>query len=825
MSSIGISIVQQSPPPGSSPRTLAFGGNVSIRGQAKRIFNNATIQVSIGGTIVNLSIAFNTTQWSCAAEPPGGIPRNQTISVTADATAVFDVIIVAGEPGDQEVVSGSASMTALTVGPPTGPLLNITPIASPIVTDDLPKTIRFSGTATGIDAPMSLVQYMADGGTSQSFPSVHNDANNYGNWSVTLPVPPGVHSLMFRGMDRFGTTNQGGDLHQTVELRRATAVPDGPKTLGGAATTASITSWTRLEPQSNGADLGVSSRARVFDPLWMLARQWQMGEFQAEDAGSPVQVRVRATNAKLTRCQIGAIPTGTVQAPAYDPARTPLEPLVERRRMRAADDKDPRMLVFAIDAGLHFLRMLELVSPSKNYRATFIARLAFQRPVPPPDVTFDDATDRYIRSMVGRAPDGRILAALLRTVGPAQFVLDPTMKLALADQLKVEDVAARWLAWYDSLYSEPADAKEDAWNPSRLEYSLSVGAHLPGTVAEDLTLSAAELGNGGISWSSFDRNMTAKLGTSADQASTPIVIAAVPAPINFPGAPAPRFWEMEDASIAYGLVPVGPTDIAHLLMIEYASSYGNDWFVVPAPLPVGSITRVDSLVVTDTFGVRSLLRPIGDPALPAPNFSMWQNSDPDPQNARHVMTNHFFLAPTLNRSFDGAPTEEVQFLRDEMANVAWAIERSIESPIERATQRYEAADAAVTDPAPSATSDLPRYLLSSTVPPNWIPLMPVQPTASDPKQSLLRKGKVLQPDGSGVVHGAQGELLNTVPNLLLYDEEVPREGVRITRQRRTSRWTDGSTWVWTSLRNQVGSGEGSSALQFDQVLERSAPQA
>ena len=46
---------------------------------------------------------------------------------------------------------------------------------------------------------------------------------------------------------------------------------------------------------------------------------------------------------------------------------------------------------------------------------------------------------------------------------------------------------------------------------------------------------------------------------------------------------------MEDARLAYGLVPVGPTDLAHLMMIEYASSYGNDWFVVPLTLPVGSI--------------------------------------------------------------------------------------------------------------------------------------------------------------------------------------------------------------------------------------------
>jgi hypothetical protein len=53
---------------------------------------------------------------------------------------------------------------------------------------------------------------------------------------------------------------------------------------------------------------------------------------------------------------------------------------------------------------------------------------------------------------------------------------------------------------------------------------------------------------------------------------------------------------------------------------------------------------------------------------------------------------------------------------------------------------------------------------------------------------------------------------------LLYDEEVPRDGVRLTRQRRMTRWTDGSTWVWTSFRNDVGRGEGSSGLQFDQVV-------
>ena len=66
--------------------------------------------------------------------------------------------------------------------------------------------------------------------------------------------------------------------------------------------------------------------------------------------------------------------------------------------------------------------------------------------------------------------------------------------------------------------------------------------------------------------------------------------------MNFPGIPAPRFWEMEDARLAYGLLPGGPTDLAQLLMIGDVSSYGNDWFVVPLTLPVGSVTRVESLV-------------------------------------------------------------------------------------------------------------------------------------------------------------------------------------------------------------------------------------
>lgn len=41
-------------------------------------------------------------------------------------------------------------------------------------------------------------------------------------------------------------------------------------------------------------DIDTSLEARTKDPLWFLARQWQMGEFEAENGGLPMQVHVSA---------------------------------------------------------------------------------------------------------------------------------------------------------------------------------------------------------------------------------------------------------------------------------------------------------------------------------------------------------------------------------------------------------------------------------------------------------------------------------------------------------------------------------------------------
>ena len=77
----------------------------------------------------------------------------------------------------------------------------------------------------------------------------------------------------------------------------------------------SITFWTRIEPFSRLEDIDEGLQAATHDPLWLLTRQWQTGEFVAEDAGTPVQARLRhralAARALPCRCereQSGAVP-------------------------------------------------------------------------------------------------------------------------------------------------------------------------------------------------------------------------------------------------------------------------------------------------------------------------------------------------------------------------------------------------------------------------------------------------------------------------------------------------------------------------------------
>ena len=64
-----------------------------------------------------------------------------------------------------------------------------------------------------------------------------------------------------------------------------------------------ITTWNRLEGRPRSQTFERALQAEVRDALWMLTKQWQMGEFKGSDTGSPVFARLLMQKTRLTKYQ------------------------------------------------------------------------------------------------------------------------------------------------------------------------------------------------------------------------------------------------------------------------------------------------------------------------------------------------------------------------------------------------------------------------------------------------------------------------------------------------------------------------------------------
>jgi hypothetical protein len=74
----------------------------------------------------------------------------------------------------------------------------------------------------------------------------------------------------------------------------------------------------RLEPRPHERDLEAGFGAMVHDPVWFLARQWQMGEHQGENATSPTWVGYELSSRAIAAAD-----------PRFDPTIIPAESIVE----------------------------------------------------------------------------------------------------------------------------------------------------------------------------------------------------------------------------------------------------------------------------------------------------------------------------------------------------------------------------------------------------------------------------------------------------------------------------------------------------------------
>ena len=560
---------------------------------------------------------------------------------------------------------------------------------------------------------------------------------------------------------------------------------------------ASITSWTRLEPRVRRDEPSAGLEARVRDPLWMLARQWQVGEFTAEDAGSPLQVRVRVERAPLTRYFAGALQTPAAPGEPYDPIRLPLEVLVEREEARM----DARL---SCEGGLHFLRLLEARGVGQ-YRTAYVQQ--YRLSSPPDGTPLADETVRVLRISTGRVPDGARLAADLRAAGGG---LPEAPPIEDADRERVLDAARAWLAWLDGLVSSSSSNR--AWNAERMEYSFAVAA--PSADGERL-LAAAEYSQGDLDWYAFNQRPGSSLGANEDSAARQEVVrTTIPTPVSYRGMPVSRWWEFEDGQVNLGSVDAGPNDLLRLLLLGFALDYGNDWFLAPVVLPAGAVYRILSLIVTDSFGERTLVRPYTQIESSGARWRMFCLSSDAESNAGDESL--LFLPPSLPTPLRGDPIEEVRLLRDEVANLAWAVERLVEDVGGRPVDRFEEYQRARREPVPAAaTSGETRYRLATSVPDYWLPLVPTRIDAAQPDIRLVRGRVLLEGAASAVTPAPLGRLLEPGRPLGIFEEEVPRAGAHLVRRYEYARWADGSGHLWIGRRKSAGRGEGASGLRFD----------
>ena len=138
-------------------------------------------------------------------------------------------------------------------------------------------------------------------------------------------------------------------------------IPDLVTALG-KRTHPSVTTYNRLEGRPRTEDFTRALRAEVRDALWMLTRQWQLGEFDGQDAGSPVLARLQAEISPLVACR-----TSRAEPAPLDTAELPLEARVERR-------PPPDTLQHRLLTGRRWLRMIRSIG---DYEAAFESRFAF----------------------------------------------------------------------------------------------------------------------------------------------------------------------------------------------------------------------------------------------------------------------------------------------------------------------------------------------------------------------------------------------------------------------------------------------------------------
>jgi hypothetical protein len=570
--------------------------------------------------------------------------------------------------------------------------------------------------------------------------------------------------------------------------------------------------WMRVEPHRRTADVKSGLAAEVADPLWMLLRQWQFGELTGDDGGSPVAIDISASWSRFSRYRAEGGPTTKPQASEsipFDLDGMPLEARVESEPVIRLDEPDRTPWTVSVRAGRMLADRLHAIG--RHDTASALAQHA--------DTTFSPPTaDEVADSDRAEGLNERRYRALLgggRVIDGGK-VLQRHKSKALPAELGLGDIGDLLDAWAADVEDEwgvcEAVPSSPAWIPDRFEYAFALAAPpLPGDDGAEIVLRATQYDGTGTRWSSVDLANDDSLGAEADAAGRvgQRTTTVLPSPLSYPGMAANRFWEMEDASVALGTASHGRTDLARILATEFAVIFSPDWYMAPVEVPVGSVARIDWVIVRDTFGIATL---VGDNKKQAGDDAGRQFQPSVIGGKGDEDKPLLVVLPSVMGTLSSEPLEEVSLQRDEMANLAWTIEQTVIGPSGRPVPRPWFASSFTPPDAVSADEYELIWRLATPVAETWTPLVAVTGEGEHAGLRLLRRASILD-TASGMATRTKSAILAEVRDIR--EEEVTSAGIRLRLVDQLARSHDGRCFVWRGKEKRVWRGEASSGLKFD----------
>ena len=521
---------------------------------------------------------------------------------------------------------------------------------------------------------------------------------------------------------------------------------------------------SRLEPRrDHQTDLQRGFMAETADPLWFLGRQWQMGEHQGENAASPVLVK-----AEYTRQPIGQDPSR--------PGQFPGKPRSDARALTPAES----IIEGEPDDWWTIGRRIRLGATVADQAQAILEGL-----------TKDEQDALHL-------PD---LAAPYEIFGRRDWD-----GLALFHR-RVD------LELPGNLFDEvPTIIRGDHWQPAEFVYETRFDVD-----DADGVLSVSRHDGGDVDWWSVEGSRPLP---ETDQV---LSNTQQPARFNYPGAPHPRWWQIEDARVDIGGFPPDRSHFPTMLLLDLVLTHSNDWFTFYVDAQIGDVVILRKLTVVDLFEdefasddpqYQALLRVPDDWSLF--RIAGWQPGA-------------LPLWPMAATPLTGEALEQVALGVYEDANLMWAVEERANGRILASLEIDPPFTPHLTPNPKLAAQSASAYLFqpSSFTPHHWHPyVLDVDPDAR--RRFLQARLADYTPAPGGIFRLApspeakllidEGHGLDD-PVHVIEPSAVPVQGLRLDRCYVLGRRTDGTPVLWVQRRRLPLLSPPANRLRFDALQE------